>query len=352
MAIVLFCMNGELLQALQGHMPKGEEHASPLLGLLFCHLGGLVLAPHFAGIDAEFEPPSDIRGLLGGNGGGVKGFLATRPRITALIFALFLMGYNYAWLLSTRFLPVASTNALFQTSVGLVYALSVCLFGEALTSPRVAGVVLAIAGSLLASGIFAGSMPGTATSHVFKSAPGVGLALTAAVGVAIYQVLFRFIFEHLKQQPRFIAFFSAWIGIWHVLVVLPLIVMADFAGIETMQLPRGFHALLGTGISALLASAVNVLYLCIALWGSPMLLPCTSILIVPLSVLLDLMIHRSFPTLIELLGHVSVVVAVMLILNLKEAVPHALMAARLAGARDGEAAIDDSEGCAISVRAA
>eukprot|EP00434_Breviolum_minutum_P045681 symbB.v1.2.041010.t1/scaffold7742.1/size9585/1 len=41
---VLYCLNGELLQALQA---QEGHHASPLLNLLFCHLGGLLLVPHF-----------------------------------------------------------------------------------------------------------------------------------------------------------------------------------------------------------------------------------------------------------------------------------------------------------------
>merc|ERR1712045_345316 len=107
---------------------------------------------------------------------------------------------------------------------------------------------------------------------------GFSLAIIAAVGVALYQVLFRYLFGHMKSDVRFLAFFSAWIGIWHIIVIAPFVWAVSFAGIEQLQMPSGMHAVVGTFVSAAIASTVNILYLCIALLGSPMLLPCSSVL--------------------------------------------------------------------------
>lgn len=315
LSCVLFCLNGELLQALQLRTPAEERHASPLLNLLLCHLGGIVFVPHFYNLDTS-GAASVSTGLVSGVGTRMLGYLSARPRIAALLFALLLTGYNYAWLLSTRFVPVAVTNATFQVSVALVYAASVPLFGEPLEVSRVIGVALVLLGSMLASGIVGGSGI-TATPAMSAASMGVGLSLVAAFGVAVYQVMFRHLFGHLKHDVRFLAFFSAWIGIWHILVVAPLVWLADLVGIEALEFPSGFHVAIGTMVSAALASTVNILYLCIALWGTPMLLPCSSVFSVPLTVVLDAVFHGKAPGPHELMGHVMVVGAVVMILNLQ-----------------------------------
>ncbi|CAJ1407279.1 unnamed protein product [Effrenium voratum] len=291
---VLFCLNGELLQALQRNGEGG--HASPLLNLVFCHLGGLLLVPHF-GCAKEPKEPSAKR--------------AAHVELWALLFALVLMGYNYAWLSSAALVELSLTNAVFQTSVALVYICSVQLFGEAVSGDRVVGVVLALTGSFLASG----TKPGP-DSH-FAHLGGLFLALLAAVGYTAYQVLFRWLFG--KQSAAFLAHFFAWVSLWHLLVILPGVCLAHLAGLENLQLPHG-RAALGTLVSALLASAVNVLYLCIVMWGSPMLLPGTSALSVPLTVFLDLALHQKQPELQELLGQLLVLVSVVLIMQLHKVV--------------------------------
>ncbi|CAE7434055.1 Scn10a [Symbiodinium natans] len=173
------------------------------------------------------------------------------------------MGYNYAWLLSASFIDLRLTNAVFQVSVALVYVASVQLFGEAVCVERLLGVMLSLAGSFLASGLRWDDGRSTGPRHQLQVV-GFALALSAAVGYTAYQVLFRWIFGHLKQNASFLAHFFSWISLWHLLIVLPLVLAAHVAGIERLQLPHGLFALLGTGVSAMIASTVNVLYLCIA----------------------------------------------------------------------------------------
>lgn len=322
LSCILFCFNGQLLQALQMQTPADERHASPMLNLLLCHVGGLVFLPSYG--SCTFEPHAKATGLVSGTpSAGVLGRIASRPRFAASLFAILLMGYNYCWLLSTRYVTISVTNATFQTSVGFVYAASVPLFGEPLKSSRILGVVCVVTGSMLASGMIGSPLASASTGGAMlttesslKSAAGVVLALGAAIGVALYQVLFRLCFGHLKHDARFLAFFSAWVGVWHVLVLLPLVVLASAAGLEQLELPSGFLSVTGTLISAALASAVNILYLCIALWGTPMLLPCASGLSVPVTVVLDGVLHGSVPGAPEALGHVVVMLSVVLILNL------------------------------------
>lgn len=317
LSCALFCLNGELLQSLQLHTPPQEKHASPLLNLLLCHLGGIVFAPYFLNTDSSWGPPTASTGLVSGCPSGTLGYLSARPRIAALLFALLLTGYNYAWLLSTRFVSVGVTNATFQVSVAIVYASSIPLFGEPLESSRLLGVALVLLGSMLAGGIIGGSAAGGSAPAASAASTGVALSLTAAAGVAVYQVSFRYLFGHLKHDARFLFFFSAWIGIWHIVVIAPLVWLASVSGYEALEFPSGIHAVVGTILSAAIASVVNILYLCVALWGTPMLLSCSSVLSVPLSVAMDAVMHGKAPQMIEFAGHFMVVLAVILILNLQ-----------------------------------
>eukprot|EP00429_Kryptoperidinium_foliaceum_P107909 CAMPEP_0176243716 /NCGR_PEP_ID=MMETSP0121_2-20121125/31066_1 /TAXON_ID=160619 /ORGANISM="Kryptoperidinium foliaceum, Strain CCMP 1326" /LENGTH=299 /DNA_ID=CAMNT_0017583315 /DNA_START=145 /DNA_END=1044 /DNA_ORIENTATION=+ len=267
--------------------------------------------------------------------GGISGWLAAHPRLAALFFAWMLMGYNFAWLSSTRFLNASVTNAVFQTSVAIVYGASVPLFGEPLALLRVLGVAIMLLGTALASGVLdlatiigvlsatphsvvatAGAGAPTSDAPAAQMGAGALLALTAAMGVAMYQVLFRHVFGHLKSDVRFLAFFSAWISMWHLVTVLPALYVGGALGFEAVVWPSGAHAIFGTVVSAAIASTVNALYLCIALWGSVMLLPCVSALSVPLTVVLDTVLHGVIPSGAEAFGHGLVVAAVALIMDL------------------------------------
>merc|ERR1719210_2443941 len=124
---VLFCCNGELLQALQLYPSGGQP--SPLLNLAFCHLGGLFFMPYFLCLA---NPPS----------------FAPQPRpmytsvhISSLFFAMLIMGYNYLWLLSARLVAAGITNAVFQTSVAFVYIASIRIFKEPITTSQIVGVL-------------------------------------------------------------------------------------------------------------------------------------------------------------------------------------------------------------------
>uniref|UniRef100_A0A7S4PVW2 EamA domain-containing protein n=1 Tax=Alexandrium monilatum TaxID=311494 RepID=A0A7S4PVW2_9DINO len=309
LSCVLYCVNGELLQALQTRTSASEGHPSPLLNLVLCHLGGLAFAPHFLGKPPPVAPAAGPVTAAGG--------LAAHPRSASLLLTLVLMGYNYAWLMSARFLAAALTNAIFQTSIALVYLASVLLFGEPLTLLRFVGVFLSLAGSALASGLGPGAAALSSGTTGLDVRAGVALALMASVGVTVYQVLVRHWYGHLKHDVRFLAYFGAWVSVWHLLAVLPLVLLAHLAGVEELCLPRGWFAVVGTAVSATIASTVNGLYLCVVMWGSPMLLPCASAFSVPLTVALDSVLHGVRLGAAETLGHTMVLLSVVLIMELQ-----------------------------------
>lgn len=287
LSCVLYSCNGELLQFLQLHSPNGGN-ASPLLNLIFCHLGGLVFAPKFL----SYKPAS-----LNGN-----------TKLGALLLSLLLMGYNYCWLLSARFLAAGLTNALFQTSVAFIYLAGVAIFNDKMESMQLFGVTLAICGAFLASGI-SSNAPQNLQLGIF-------LALCASIGMMLYQVLFKYLYGHLKSDAHFLAHIGAWVSVWHILVIFPLAVLAHIAGFEHMQLPHGNLAVGGTVLSACIASTVNAMYICMVMWGSFMLLPCAQAVSVPFTVGLDMFLHHVIPGRSEIMGHLMILTSVVLIMGL------------------------------------
>jgi len=293
---VLFSCNGELLQFLQLHA-SNEGHVSPMLNLVLCHLGGLLLVPHFL-----FWKPLGYSEGIGMN-----------VQLGSLLMAILLMSYNYCFLLSARLLSVGLTNAIFQTSVAFVFIASIAVFREDVDRIQIFGVALALGGSFLASG--AESSSGEVSKDVHT---GIFLALCAALLCMVYQVSFKYLFGHFKSDARFLAHFGAWVSVWHLIVIFPLVCLASAAGFETMQFPHGNLMIFGTMASAIIASTVNAMYICMVMWGSSMLLPCASALSVPFVVGLDIVFHHVVPARAEVCGHLMVVMSVVLIMRLHQ----------------------------------
>ena len=104
----LYCVNSELLQALQ----VGGGHVSPLLNLLCCHLGGLLAAPYF----------------LCGSGSARIHYIGENHRIVlpSLVMAGLLMGYNYCAILSFTHISASMGNAIFQSSIAFACIATSC----------------------------------------------------------------------------------------------------------------------------------------------------------------------------------------------------------------------------------
>jgi drug/metabolite transporter (DMT)-like permease len=285
-----------------------------MVNLVLCHLGGLLFIPYMLNTSPEESADMSAKEHYQG------------VALPSLLLAAILMGYNYAWLQSARRLDASLTNAIFQTSVALVCAASVLVFGEPLTRGRALGVAMALCGSALAAGVgsttlvklFPSGAPTSGPVASFASATnfrtGVGLALFASVGYAVYQVLFKYLYSRAKNDVRFLAYFGIWVSGWHV-AFSPMVLVAAWLGFEDITLPHTTLSIVGTAASALIASTVNGLYLCIVMWGSPMLLPAVSALSVPLTVSFDYFLHGVRPATVEIIGHSMVAASVYLIIQ-------------------------------------
>lgn len=282
----IYCLNGQLLDALQSEV-------SAFVNLTLCHVGGLLFVPYLVYTRNAYPI-------------GVK---SCTLAWTSLFFSALLMGYNYVWLKSALIVPVGLTNAVFQTSVAMVFIASIQVFGETLTEQGCLGVMLAVSGFVVAT------LPDfiDASTDIAKLVAGICLATAAAVGVTFYQVLFRLWFGRLKSDLRFLMMFGAYVGAWHLLLMPVVIVLADWSDFERCQFPPAGLALLGTAASGVMAFIVNAMTLCIILWGFPMLFPCSSALTVPLMVVLDFMVHGLTPNRIVVFGYSLVFLSVLMI---------------------------------------
>ena len=225
---------------------------SPLLNLWMCHLGGLLLFPFVLRV------PADQR-----TGGSFTTFVGFSVGLSVL-----LMVYNYAWLKSAHFVPVALTNAVFQTTRYLhisvferrtnaslserlskarlrrarngsyeiqngstSYSLSpiVCglsfIIGETATTRKCMASIGIVIGALVASG-FTNVNP-----------QGVCFGFLAAIGNAFYQMTIKFQFgAHFASATMIRLMFS--MALIHLVAFTPLIFLIDRIGWEVMVFPR------------------------------------------------------------------------------------------------------------------
>lgn len=296
-SVFVFSGNGELLQALQ--LSGGQVEISPIANLILCHSGGLLFVPYLIKNSPTLADSNVSRTYVFG---------------ASLLFALVLMGYNYAWIKSATFLPVALTNSICQTSVMFVYVASVAMFGEPLTWRRSVGVLCCLSGLMLASGF----SPTLGISKVgVGMEAGAWLAALSALGVTLYQVLFRRMFCTCKSDVHFLIYFFACVSIVHIVIILPLALLASAMGLEEFKFPSTPGGITAAFISGAMASAVNMLYLCVMSWGRPMLMPCTNVLTIPTLVVLDILFHGIVPPAVEVIGHVLIVASIVLILDVR-----------------------------------
>lgn len=295
----LFGFNAELMET----MARGEvDHAaSPLVNLLLVHSTGILFAPVLLR-----GPPPELSKTT-----------ATWMPMAAMGFSLLMMAFNWLYVKSSQGIDLNILNVIFQSSVAFVYVASVLFFGEPVTCPRLFGVILAMGGCVLAT-------PEGAPSHAqavggLKDMPqaevvGYILALGAALGFTIYQVLMRFAYSDAKSSPNFIIYFMGWIGLMHAVAITPLVVVADRLGFEHMQLPTTSIGVSMLATSAALGLCVNLLQLTMVLFCGPMTLSAAMALTMPVSVFLDYAVRGISPPSTDLIGTLLVIIAFVLLL--------------------------------------
>jgi len=290
LSVVLFVLNGEMLQFMQS---GGGHTVSPLVNIWACHLAGLALLP-WAGpgwkkLSSLMQPD----------------WLVT----SVVVLSVLLMCYNYFWVLSSREMPVAMVNAVFQSSVGTTYLFSVVFLNNSrFSQTKTAAVILAIIGAYLACA------SKDDPEHPGSRHSGLLLAGLAVIGNTAYQIAFKRWFGQVAGTDASVAIvYLVGVSAVHLVFITPLLGLAHLTGFETAVLPQVGRNLAGVLLTAVIAFFVNGLWILVLMLGSPVVLSCAFGLAIPLSLGFDMCFHHVQINFEQVLGHLMVIGAFALL---------------------------------------
>eukprot|EP00397_Hematodinium_sp_SG-2012_P038376 GEMP01041738.1.p1 GENE.GEMP01041738.1~~GEMP01041738.1.p1 ORF type:complete len:426 (+),score=59.49 GEMP01041738.1:121-1398(+) len=275
-------------------VPITEPAVSNLLLLFICHISGLLYAPIWyvtkwgKSIVAESVTRYGVNHIL----------------LCGSFMTIAQMGINYCWTLASTRMPIQTLSSIFQSSAFLIYLLSIPVLGEKATLNKSLGVLLSAVGVIIASTYSPSNGPAVAYSSY-----GIMFALTGEVFKVVYQVWFKYVYD--DPGLKFVFFMSSVIGFLHIVLILPLILLADSMGWERLHfnVTDSLSSILQVNFAAVCASMVNVGSLLVIAWSSPTLWSTTQCLIIPFSVALDYVFVGITPTPISVIGLLVICVA-------------------------------------------
>lgn len=280
------------------------DFGGKLFELFLFHVGTIVFLPCFVAT----KSCKDIVGEYTSTGKPVSSL-----GMNVLIAALFQMNTYYLWFLASVRIPTQALAAIFQSSIAVVYILSVVFLDERVTQAKNIGVVLAILGVVITSVATAnaalppgnGAPTANSTSTAIASGGGddkpdeiqneifLGLcfAVAAELSKSCYQVWFK---KNLgSPSGLFMLLFGSLVSVAHIFPILPVIVILGAFGFSDARI--GFDA---TGqavgltlLAAINAATVNIGFLMVIALETPLFLASMQLLAIPLSVLFDATIH-------------------------------------------------------------
>ncbi|GAA5860027.1 hypothetical protein JCM1840_001846 [Sporobolomyces johnsonii] len=246
----------------------------------------------------------------------------------ALLFCGLWFAANWAMNAALGYTSVSSTTILASMSGFFTLAAGACVGVESFTAGKLISVVLSIVGvavvsltdSKLSPPISDPTSPPSSFSHPAYSSPLLGdfLALLSAVAYAAYVLLLK---VRIRSEARVsMTLFFGWVGLWNILLLWPMGVLLDWAGVETFELPKGKALWASLLINASITFVSDALYLRAMLLTSPLAVTLGLSLTIPLAMLGDL--YRSAPvSLASLVGGALVLGSFVAngVLDLKEA---------------------------------
>lgn len=232
-----------------------------------------------------------------------------RTLLLSGVFSTLYMAQNYLVVLAYQFGSVTVTNALWQSSSLIVYALSIWILREKLLLLKVVAVVLGLLGVVLLS---VSNDPGATGGHGLL---GVLLALGSAAMTAVYAVLFKRFGEAKSGTLLLATLHMGLIGVWHVVFFWVGIPILHATGWEPWQWPSA-QEWARVALSALIAFIVNALTMLTIVLTTPLLVSVGMALVVPASWIADSVSKPHF--VIDALGisGICIVIVAFLLLNL------------------------------------
>jgi len=278
------------------------DYGGKLFELFLFHVAIVVVSPYFfltgiEGVVAEFT--------LGGRP-------AWKLGAGVVVAAFFQMEIYYLWFLAAVRLPTKILAAIFQSSIAVVYLLSVIFLKEPVTWQKLLGIVCAIIGVGIAS--LVGHPENADEKH--EHFLGVAFALAADLSKAVYQVWFKVSFG--EPSPKFMLLFGALIGAVHIFPILPIIAILDFFGVPDARISfeASGNAIGLVILAAIIAAAVNLGFLTTIALESPIFLSSMQLLAIPLSIFFDATVRSPphYPGLWRLPGYFFILLAFLLLM--------------------------------------
>lgn len=251
-----------------------------------------------------------MRDLLAERGQGSMGYFAGQ----VILGAFFQMVIYYLWFRASLRLPTQLLAAIFQSSIALVYILSLIFLGERFSCIKIFGVVLAIVGVVIAcfaNGWFGKS--GTQSTDWPEGADlavGVLLAVCAEISKATYQIWFKRSFG--SPSPTFALLFGSLVGAAHIFPILPLIAFLSGLGVSDARMTVSSWTAAQVGLIILAASIsgiVNIGTFAVVALRSPIFWSSVQLLAIPISVLFDLAFHGVHPGAFNCIGYAIIMLA-------------------------------------------
>lgn len=281
---------------------------SKLFHLWLCHTGSLLLTPLLfvngtSGLRstfAEYRPGSARPGLS----------LAKN----CSLLAFFSMAVYYMWFVAASLVPGQILAAIFQSSIAVMYLLSVVFLGEKFSWWKATGVALAVLGVSFSSCFPAGHPDDVAQEAAAESAGstaqlavGICFAVLAAISQAVYKVWFKYTFG--QASANFTLLLTILGGVAHIFPVLPILAAGHALGIQDSMIYLSIDSASQAGLIGLavfISACVNVGSRSVIAMRSPIYWAAVQMLAIPQSVAFDFFLSGVRPSLGGIAGYVFI----------------------------------------------
>jgi len=229
-----------------------------------------------------------------------------------------LLTADYLWYLSLKHTLVAANNAIYQSNCAFVYFFSIIFLNEEFDIYRVLAMLIMIGGMILV--LFETDI--SSSTGADSSSGGYAIVVLSVLVFALYEVMFDFFYpgkKHDKEGSKGYSkeykpsladlaegkteinrnvgknwetmSFVAYMGIINILFMWIPLVIFDAAGVEEFELPKTANVAHRLILNAALGASYTSSYLVGIAFTSPTFMSVGALLVVPVGVVTDYLLH-------------------------------------------------------------
>lgn len=226
----------------------------------------------------------------------------------AAFLSLFYIGADYFWYAALTNVSVAAGTAIFNCSPLFVYCFSICFLHESVTLKKIGGVVVSFVGVMLVVAFQDGNaLDMSSLSHLESSSFIAGLlVLLCAALYGGYEVAFRVLVGEEITDTATLITLTGFAGLFTVPVWIVGSLLLNWCSIASLHEPLGWPTsgdglllLMSSGVLAVIFNVFLPLSIC---WTSPLETSVGCMLTIPLSAMVDTVLHHTHFSVKCLLG--------------------------------------------------